>query len=221
MHATIAGVVLGLLTPLTPFADRERFVEANEELVGQYQLGLAQDDREGEELANSALGDIEELARESQPVLDRIEHGLHPWTSFAVLPIFALANAGISLDGGMIRDAIQAPISAGVAFGLMLGKPIGIVSFAWFASKLRIGTKPHGLAWSQIWAVGAVAGIGFTMSLFIAGVSFPDAGDLAAAKLAVFGGSIVAAACGVALLWSPRRGPRQSGEYAAQEGTPV
>ena len=107
----------------------------------------------------------------------------------------------------------------------MSGWVLGILGGSAIAAALRVAQKPDGYTWRQLGGAALLAGIGFTMSLFIAGVSFPDAGDLAAAKLAVFGGSLVAAACGVAVLWMPRRGPRESGEYAAsgaaREGTPV
>ena len=200
VHATIAGVALGLLTPMRPLVDGDRFSPATQALIGEYERARAEGNREGMELATAALGDIEDLARESQPVLDRIEHALHPWTSYGVLPIFALANAGIALDAGSFGDAVRSPVSAGAALGLIIGKPAGILAFAWAATRLRIATLPGDVRWAQMAEVGVIAGIGFTVSLFISGLAWPDAKLVADAKMGILAASLVMGVAGYALL---------------------
>jgi NhaA family Na+:H+ antiporter len=200
VHATIAGVALGLLTPMRSFADGERFPAATGALVDEYERARAEGGREGAELATAALGDIEDLARESQPVLDRIEHALHPWTSYAVLPVFALANAGIALDGGSISAAVHSRIAAGVALGLMAGKPVGILAFAWAATRLRLAALPAEVRWGQLLAVAIIAGIGFTVSLFISGLAFAGEQHVDDAKMAILAASCVMGASGYAAL---------------------
>lgn len=142
-------------------------------------------------------------------VLTRLEHVLHPWTSFVIVPIFALANAGIVLDGGIVRDAASSPVSLGVALGLMLGKPIGIVLFAFAAVKLGVASLPDDIRWPQVVVVGMIAGIGFTVSLFIAPLAFSDAGLVDEAKVGVLAGSTL---IGVAGLVALRLLPSASGD---------
>jgi len=149
-------------------------------------------------LDDGAAADIEAPAGERRSVLDRIEHDLHPWTSYGVLPIFALANAGIALDGGAIGDALRSPVSGGVALGLVVGKPAGILSFAWAATRLRLATLPAGVRWPQLGAVAVVAGIGFTVSLFISGLAFSDARQVDDAKMAILAASCLMGIAGYA-----------------------
>jgi Na+:H+ antiporter, NhaA family len=154
VHATIAGVMMGLLMP-----------------------------------SGSS-------ATESTSVLYRLEHLLHPWTSYVVIPIFALANAGIALDGGAVRGAASSPVSLGVALGLMLGKPIGITLFAFLAVKLGVASLPDGVRWSELASVGMVAGIGFTVSLFVTGLAYTDASRVEEAKLGILAGSTLMGVAG-------------------------
>jgi Na+:H+ antiporter, NhaA family len=155
VHATIAGVALGLLIPAS--TDRDR------------------------------------------AALDRIEHGLHPWASFLVVPVFALANAGIALGPDALSDAASSPITWGVATGLVIGKIIGIVVVTMIGPRLRLGRLPAGVGTRQVLGIGAVAGIGFTVSLFVAELAF--GGDrLESAKLGILAASLVAALLGGSLL---------------------
>lgn len=160
VHATIAGVVMGLLMP------------------------------------------VEHGAREEQgaSVLDRLEHLLHPWTSLVVIPIFALANAGIAIDGGVVRDAASSPVSLGAALGLMLGKPIGITLFALLAVKLGIAALPDDVRWPQLAAVSMVAGIGFTVSIFVTGLAFTDAALVNDAKIGILVGSAIIGVLGLLMI---------------------
>lgn len=127
------------------------------------------------------------------------EKGLHPWVAFGVLPVFAFANAGVSLDGFSI-DKLFSSIPLGIMLGLFLGKPIGILAAVWLAVRLGLGAKPEGSNWLQILGVGWVAGIGFTMSLFIGMLAFPDPSYAADIRIGVLAGSLLSAAVGFAVL---------------------
>jgi NhaA family Na+:H+ antiporter len=137
---------------------------------------------------------------------DRIEspaskllRSVEPWSSYVVLPIFALANAGVVWSHGVFEG--HGLLMAGIMCGLVIGKPIGIFSAAWLAARFGIAVKPTAYSWRQLFGAGALAGIGFTMSLFIAGQAFPGADDYAAAKIAVFIASLLAGVAGVLILW--------------------
>jgi NhaA family Na+:H+ antiporter len=195
VHATIAGVALGLLTPATPFqpsgavSDEARHVARS----------TSDDDRAGDGDAHHWLG-LASLSREAVSPLDRFEHGLHPWTSYLIIPLFALANAGVDLGGGVIGDALTSRLTLGIVVGLVAGKVVGITAAAWAATRLGLAQLPHGTAWPQIVAVAAVAGIGFTVSLFIADLGFADPVLLDQAKVGVLTASLLAGVLGGVLL---------------------
>ncbi|MFD2233962.1 Na+/H+ antiporter NhaA [Phaeospirillum tilakii] len=131
--------------------------------------------------------------------LKRLEHALHPWVTFAILPLFAFANAGVPLAGvglGQLAD----PVTLGVGLGLVLGKPLGVMLAIGVAVGLRVARLPAGASWPQVQAMAVLTGIGFTMSLFIGGLAFPDAGQDVAVRVGVLGGSLLSALIGIALL---------------------
>ena len=144
---------------------------------------------------------------------DKLLRHLEPWSSYFVLPIFALANAGVMLSSEMF--ASHSMLMAAIVVGLCIGKPLGILTFAYAAVRLGLADKPAEYSWRQVVGAGALGGIGFTMSLFIAGQAY-DGGDFAAAKVAVFIASIAAGAIGTAILW-PRRQPDEEIEEIAGE----
>ena len=183
LHATLAGVVMGLLAPTRP-ARQPELVDAAE---------LA--DVSSPEAARQTVT----LARESVSVVEWLEHRLHPWTGFVIVPLFALANAGIPLRGGVLGDAVRSPVAAGVVLGLVVGKPLGIVSATWLAVRFGRARLPAGAAWRGIMAVGAMAGIGFTVSILVAGLAFDDPGRVDEAKLAILAASVLAALGGLGL----------------------
>jgi NhaA family Na+:H+ antiporter len=212
IHPAIAGAMLGLLTPVRPYYEPHAF----ESTVGRLMLDVATDDgqlpRDDDEDRRAALREIEDVARDSRPVLDRLEQALHPWTSFAIIPLFALANAGIDLGGGIARDAMSSPVSIGVVAGLVLGKPVGIVLFAFVATKIGIAALPAGVRWRELLGVAMVAGIGFTVSIFVSGLAFTDEALVEEAKIGIFAGSLLIATAGcVTLMWLSRPGtPRDA-----------
>lgn len=139
------------------------------------------------------------LARDGTPVLERMEHALHPWVAFLVVPIFALANAGVTLIG-IDPSAVLQPLPLGIALGLVIGKQLGIVGFAFAAVKSGIASLPAGVGWRQVHGLSLIAGIGFTMSLFIGNLAFATTAQVDAVKIGVLAGSMVAAIAGIVLL---------------------
>ena len=141
---------------------------------------------------------------------DKLLRNLEPWSSYFVLPIFALANAGVALTSDAFAG--HSMLMMAIIFGLTIGKPVGIIAFAYAAVKLGLADKPPEYNWRQMLGVGCLAGIGFTMSLFIAGQAFTEPNDFAAAKIAVFIASIAAGAAGAAILW-PRKRETREGQH--------
>jgi len=137
-------------------------------------------------------------ARGKRP-LESMEHGLHPWVAFFVVPVFALANAGVSFAGLNLSDLV-APLPLGIILGLVIGKQIGIFGLAWIAVKSGIASLPEGVNWRHVHGVSLIAGIGFTMSLFIGGLAFDTAEQINSVKLGVLAGSLISALGGVAIL---------------------
>jgi NhaA family Na+:H+ antiporter len=156
---------------------------------------------------HAAVEEIETLCEQAQPPLIRIEHALHGLVAFGVMPVFALANAGVSLDASALGGALASPVTLGAALGLLIGKPLGIAGFSWLAVRFGIAALPRGSTWTALTGVAVLGGIGFTMALFIAGLAFPadtpQAEFLDAAKLGILAASAVAGIVGSLLL---RRG---------------
>jgi NhaA family Na+:H+ antiporter len=133
---------------------------------------------------------------------DKVLRSVEPWSSYVVLPIFALANAGLTWSPEVFRG--HGRLMCAIALGLVVGKPTGMVTAAWLAVRSGIAVKPEEYSWRQLLGAGALGGIGFTMSLFIAGQAFPDPADYSAAKIAIFVASVVAATAGTAILYARR-----------------
>ncbi len=185
VEAAIVGVIFGLMTPAEPFHDPSRFSEGIETFVDRF-------DRS----EHTVPTEIAAYVREVASPLDRIELKLTPWVSFVIVPIFAIANAGVSVS----TSGLDTNVFAGVLFGLVLGKLVGVVSFTWLAVRLGVGRLPENTTWSHVVGIGATAGIGFTVALFVAGLSFEDADLLRSAKLGILAASVVAGLLGYSLL---------------------
>lgn len=204
IHATIAGVVAAAFVPASLGRLRDEAGKTAETIRDHLDALMPSDvPQEAWRIVDEREADLEEIAevasRQSAP-LYRLEHAIHPWSAFLILPVFAFANAGvgIALDG--LGAALSSPLALGVMVGLFVGKQIGITGAAWLAVKSGIGRLPEGGRWSQIWGGAALAGIGFTMSIFIASLAFTVPEDLAVAKLAILTGSLASAIAGVVLL---------------------
>lgn len=205
LHATLAGVLLAMLIPTRPPANLKA-------LMTQADLLIAEEAGRGEEVLRHGpslptLRQLDAIHDRLESPADRTLRHVEPWSSYLVLPIFALANAGVALQTTQLQGHGQ--LMLGVVLGLVLGKPAGLLAASWLAVRMGWAVKPDGYSWMQLLGAGALAGIGFTMSLFIAGQAFPDAADFAAAKIAVFAASTLSAVLGVALLWwASQRGAR-------------
>ncbi len=198
VHATLAGVALGLLAPAKPLL--------NEPVARLYASQALHDHR----IDPDELDHLRFLLRESVSVVERLVSSLHPVSAYLVLPVFALANAGVEL--GALGDVFASEVGLGIVLGLVLGKPLGIFAASWLAVRLGLGKQPEGTTWPMMLGLGAVGGIGFTVSLFIAGLSFPGQEALTAdAKIAILLASVIAAVVGVVvlLLTSGREAPAE------------
>lgn len=184
VHATVAGVVLAFIIPArTPIPPPDEPSAAGPDDQGS---------RDARALAAAHLHD-----EQSSP-LARLEHTLVAWVAFGIVPLFALANAGVRIEGSLV-DALSAPVSLGIIVGLVVGKQIGLLLFPWVAMRLGLTSLPTGATWRHMWGISLLAGIGFTMSLFIAGLALPEE-ELARGKLAILAASTLAAAGGFLVL---------------------
>ena len=204
VHATIAGVALAMLTPVTSFYSPRHFGPRARDIVERTDAYLPADaeahelDRHTLERVQSLLLDLRRLARESVSPLERLETTLTDWSSFFIVPIFALANAGVRISGGAIEGAFHDTVMLGVFFGLVVGKPVGVIGAAWLAIKLKLGRMPSKSTWRHMIGIGLMAGIGFTVALFVSALSFDPGTDFAdSAKIAIFAASIVAGIAGL------------------------
>ena len=207
VHATLAGVILAIVTPTRPPANlRALMAQANTVLLAE---------RRYADETVMRHGPSEPTLRELDAIHDRIEspaskllRSIEPWSSYFVLPVFAFANAGVALSATVLES--DGALVSAIVFGLVVGKPTGILAAAALAVGLGLAVKPDVYSWRQMAGAGALAGIGFTMSLFIAGQAFPDPTDFAAAKLAIFLASLIAGTLGTLLLLPRRKTSEES-----------
>ncbi len=209
VHSTVAGVLLALTVPARSRIEPARFETEARERLDDFAVATGEDDRPV--LSNGgqqrALAAIEEATEDAQPPLAHLRHMLHVPVNFWIMPLFALANAGVPLGGGQAGASLVGRVSIGVAAGLILGKPLGILLATWIATRFG-ATLPTGASWSTIAGVAVLGGIGFTMSLFVAGLAFPGSVLLAQAKLGIVIASLVAGVIGAIAVYvstAPRR----------------
>ncbi len=188
IHPTLAGVAVGLMTPVRAWLGREKFIEHAAASVAAVRDHEYKDER----ALLPHLDHLNQARREAVSPVERIQHALHGWVAFGAMPLFALANAGVSLgDASFAGESLL--VFLGVGVGLVLGKPIGILAFSWLATRVGVATLPRGVTWPQVAVVGIVAGIGFTMSIFIAALAFPKGTNLETSKVGILISSGVAA----------------------------
>ncbi|MEX1022833.1 MAG: Na+/H+ antiporter NhaA [Dehalococcoidia bacterium] len=200
IHPTIMGVILGLLAPWKAWYREEDFADLAESEVERYREAAgSQDEEYAHEQKTHALRQLNHLTDRAIPPLDRLEHELQPLVAFAIVPIFAFANAGVSLSPDTVGGALTAPVALGVFFGLFIGKPLGIFVATWLVVKAG-AQLPAGVGWPGVIGMGALGGIGFTVSLLITQLSFTDATLLTDAKLAIIAASLLSGIVGFVTL---------------------
>ena len=205
VHATIAGIALGFLTPARALYSSEEFETKARGILDTYPVGDSPEDDEKSDYEAELLSTV---AIESISPLNRLENRLLPWTSYVIVPLFALANAGVDFRGTDPMEILTNPVAQGVAAGLIFGKTIGISLFTWLAVRTGLGRLPPNTTWRHIVGLAALAGIGFTVSLFITNLAFADQdlGDLA--RIGIFAGSLLAGIIGSVILLGRSRGQR-------------
>ena len=193
IHATIAGVILGFMVPTDPRLSLDEFQEIGTDMIRRFRAAKAEGDLA---TANRLLGSFESLLYATEAASERATRKLNDWVSFIVLPLFALSNAGVTFSAGAMSGLLSSRIAWGIVLGLVIGKPLGIVSFSKVAVKLGIAQLPKAVNWLQMLAVGILAGIGFTVSIFISGLAFDDPLRLMEAKTAVLVATLIAGTAG-------------------------
>jgi NhaA family Na+:H+ antiporter len=215
LHATLTGVVLALFIPTRPPPNLNALMTQADTIFE------AEADREGEVLRHGpslpTLRALDAIHDRLESPADRLLRQVAPRSSYAVLPLFALANAGVTLSASVLGG--HEPLMLAILCGLFIGKPLGLVLACVLAVRLGWAIKPAEYSWRQLIGAGALAGIGFTMSLFIAAQAFPDESSFAASKIAVFAASVISAIAGVAILWNANRSPQEAPSQAAARAT--
>lgn len=200
VHATIAGVALALTIPATRRINGEAFLDFAQQQIATFSAHVRSGSRLLTPEQSDALHTLEEAVEATDTPLTRLEHALHGPVAFFIIPVFALANAGVAL-GGDFGAMLSSPITLGIILGLVVGKPLGIMIFSWLAVRTRVAGMPMGVSWRQIFGISALCGIGFTMSIFIATLAFPGQPLLLdTAKLGIVLGSLTSGTLGWVLL---------------------
>lgn len=199
VHATIAGVLIALTIPARTKVDDKEYIRKLSELLRKYEK--QEKDPDSSLLSKDqvhVLTEIADLNDKAHTPLQRIEHTLHPVSAYFILPVFALSNAGVHIDGKVI-DMLFHPISIGIMLGLILGKFVGITLLTRLVVRLKLASLPEGLRWGHIYGASLLAGIGFTMSMFISDLAFQEEEYIQIAKVGIMAASLVAAILG--MLW--------------------
>jgi Na+:H+ antiporter, NhaA family len=200
IHATVAGVLLALTIPATTRLDSDRYVTEARRHIGEFEGRTVGGENASTQEHHAALWELEAATEHAQAPMLRIEHALHPWVAFLVLPLFALANAGVRLDID-VAATIREPVAIGVFLGLVVGKQLGITLAAVMVVRLGLAALPTGVGWSHVYGAAWLGGIGFTMSLFIGTLAYGDGSpELALAKIGTLAASIAAGIGGFAIL---------------------
>jgi NhaA family Na+:H+ antiporter len=200
VHATLAGILLAFTIPSRFRIRGADFVAFSRRALDEFErAGGNENDLMTNQARQQWVHGLEMACEHADTPLLRLEHALVPWVAFVIMPVFALANAGVEISAGF-GSALGSRISLGIILGLVLGKPAGIMLCTWLAVRLGLGALPEGVTWRQISATGWLAGIGFTMSLFIAYLGFGEGEQLVAAKYGILAGSLIAGGGGYVLL---------------------
>jgi len=207
IHATIAGVLVAMVVPVRSTLNPREFLDLTEDRLSRLRtVGLTRDSVLEDRWQLDAISDLRQVASAMRPPGLALEETFHPFVAFVILPLFAFFNAGVAVSGSFV-DGLLHPVGLGVVLGLVLGKQVGVTLFTWLAVKLARAERPEGVSWSQIYGGACLAGIGFTMSMFVDQLAFADPANVDRAKVGILVASVVAAAWGGIVLAA--RLPRQ------------
>lgn len=200
IHATISAVLAAMVIPADSRIPEAAFIARIKKLTRQFERAGSNDVRTLEPDQLKILAKVQQDSAQAIPPLQQLEHQLHPFVSFVVMPIFALANAGISFVDMDVQVLFANQVAIGVLCGLLLGKPIGIAVAVWVTEKLGIGRRSRSMTWRMVWGIGCLASIGFTMSMFVTMLAFTTPAHLIQAKVGILVASIIGATVGYLLL---------------------
>jgi NhaA family Na+:H+ antiporter len=203
VHATIAGVLVAMAIPSKSKISGRQYIEKLKNILQRSKISLAEKTGILSSEEMHSLSDVMKTTKDAESPSQKLEHVLHPFSTFFILPIFALANAGVRVEGSLV-ELLFHPISIGIIAGLVLGKFLGISIFTHLVVKMKFTSLPNGMDFRQVYGAALLAGIGFTMSIFIADLAFSDEQSIQIAKVGVFAASILSAVLGMAILsYSP------------------
>jgi NhaA family Na+:H+ antiporter len=212
VHATIAGVMVGFLTPYKALLKGDSLGEVLKKLSDSAlsKLKFHDDCKTKTQLEykdRKAILQLRDVAYEGLSPMDRLIDQLHPWVSFFIMPVFAFFNAGVEISTEALSSFFTSPVSMGIVLGLVVGKPIGIVLFSWISTVIGMASLPTGVNWKQVLGLGFLGGIGFTMSLFVTGLAISDPFISDLAKMGILSASLLASIFGAVLLivFSPQK----------------
>ncbi len=208
VHATVAGVLVAMVVPVRSRMNPREFLELTDDRLSRLRAArLTSDSMLEDRWQLDAISDLRRVASNMRPPGLALEETLHPFVAYAILPLFAFFNAGVAVSGNLV-DSLLHPVGLGILTGLFLGKQLGVTAFTWAAVKIGRAEPPEGVGWGQIYGGACLAGIGFTMSIFVTQLAFRDPANLDHAKVGILFASVVAAAWGAAVL--AVRLPRQN-----------
>ncbi|MEO0559737.1 MAG: Na+/H+ antiporter NhaA [Bacteroidota bacterium] len=199
VHATIAGVLVALTIPATRQVDELQFADRISALLTKFREGIAGSPTQPTPDQMAAVHSMEASIHDIEPPLQRLEHGLHGFVAFFIMPVFALANAGVAFGAG-IGELMTDAVALGVMLGLVVGKPVGVMLLAFVAVKVGIAQLPKNVTWTHVLGVSFLTGIGFTMSIFIANLAFGSGPLLDSAKLGILAASLISGILGAIVL---------------------
>jgi Na+:H+ antiporter, NhaA family len=220
VHATLVGVALGLLTPAWPLRSPRRFPPEARRVINKVEEAYYDRVLTQEEFAENEqrIAEVARLAMFSTSPLERLERALSPWVAYVVVPVFALANAGVSLSGDAVGGIVSEPVTTGVTLGLVVGKTVGVFGATAIAVRAGLARLPTGTTWRHMFGLASAAGVGFTVALFVTSLSFDTAAATDAAKVGILFGSAIAGVLGFTLL---RTAPAPSPVRVADEDRAV
>lgn len=206
VHATIAGVLVAFTIPARTKINEQEYVSSLNAYSKQFEEEIPLDGSLTTAEQHRTIEKIKQLSLDAETPLQKIEYALHPWVAFLIMPLFALANAGMVIGSDFFSSLLN-PVSMGVAIGLLAGKFVGVLLFTWLMVRLRIASLPQYATWRHIAGVAMLAGVGFTMSLFITGLAFRDELKIDQAKYGILLASVIAGVIGILILKGAKRKP--------------